>query len=245
MKLKYYLKLSAVTCGLTLASVATSLATSYFSETFDSNQPFGGGDSSAFTNTGGVLQYNGATAGASNGLFDSGYANLTSTISSTTNGTYYFGGKFTGDGTAAIALGFAYGSYGNTNTMGLVGSNINLGANYSGYTAGTTHTMIGKLTINGAGTDTMELWVDPVMTSAPTSGALQSTSLDITADLVMAYVNGNNGGIASIDDMIISDNWSDVQSMLAPIPEPSTYALIAGLATLGLVAVRRRRKLAA
>lgn len=231
---------TSLACAFALALSHQASATVYFNNI----SSFGGGDFNAFSVSGSTITYNGANAGPANGLFDSGFGNLSASISNTTNGVYYFGATFLGDGTAATGIGFAYPNWGNTPTFGLVGNNHNLGDLYDGaYVAGTPVTMIGRLTVNGATSQgTIDVWLNPVLSSAPVGGEWRTTTFDITQDITMAYINGNMGGIASASNIIISDSWTDIENTFSAIPEPTTVASLMGLVALGAAFIARRRR---
>lgn len=72
------------------------------------------------------------------------------------------------------------------------------------------------------------------------TGATGTTStgnnapIDAYSFLMIAGQGGN--------DAYLVDNFTATVPGIAPVPEPSTYALLSGLAVLGMVAWRRRRK---
>jgi hypothetical protein len=80
-----------------------------------------------------------------------------------------------------------------------------------------------------------------------TSGSFTiNTTVSATAFFKVGEGNSNTGRhfLGAVDDIRLYDNAltaGDVLSLSA-IPEPSTYAALAGLATLGFVAVRRNRR---
>jgi hypothetical protein len=128
--------------------------------------------------------------------------------------------------------------------LGTVGGN-NF-SNAGTRTNNTTYFVVARLTLNGANSG-VDLWV----TSNPTSLTLGGSDSSLPspnaslAGLNAATVNFRNfsitvddgAGIAKFDEIRFGTSFADV----SPIPEPSTYALLAvGLGTL--VWLRRRAK---
>ncbi len=89
-------------------------------------------------------------------------------------------------------------------------------------------------------------WINPDLTastSTPTSSTFELAGANSIAwtptaiDNLNLSVRNGTGNTVYWDEIRIGGSFSDV----APIPEPSTYALIAGTLGLGLVMLRRRR----
>lgn len=77
------------------------------------------------------------------------------------------------------------------------------------------------------------------------------TTISHTFDLgPTGFNHAADGGTAGGNFLYVTINWANMSSgdaiyidnfEIAPVPEPSTYALLAGLLTLGMVLIRRRR----
>lgn len=113
------------------------------------------------------------------------------------------------------------------------------------FTAGETMMLVMQLDRSNA---ELNAWANPVLGTAtgPTSADFSSLNNSVTlADFDTRgplRLRGFRSGDATpleygVDEVRISDNFRDV----APIPEPGTYALGAGVLTLGLALLRRRR----
>ncbi len=88
------------------------------------------------------------------------------------------------------------------------------------------------------------MWANPTLGGAnPTGGTSVASNVAFTrsgatfaGDVSFAGLSANWGGV-QLDEVRLGTSFADV----TPIPEPSTYAALAGLGVLGLAAVRRRR----
>lgn len=115
------------------------------------------------------------------------------------------------------------------------------------YTQGQTVFLVARLSKDGAATDInaydrVELWVNPTSTilgSATTS--VDRTNSSFTGGITNFGLSAL-GGTPTIqwDNLLIGTTQADVLDLYA-IPEPSSYAALVGLASLGLVTLRRRR----
>ncbi len=214
---------------------ASSLATSYASTDYD-------------TPTGGSLVL--ANFNRVSRLFDS---SVTSLVSTTSTGTLYlsflaqFGGnagfnfsslELGGDGndsTRALAVGIL-------NSTG-IGFQVNSGSNFfvsnPAVVPNRTYTFVLKIGFSStAASDSVTLWVDPVLggVSDPTGG-VSATGLDLRNISRLQF--GNFSGSSSIyDEVRIGTSLQDVTA----VPEPSSAALLAGSACIGLALARRRRR---
>jgi hypothetical protein len=78
--------------------------------------------------------------------------------------------------------------------------------------------------------------IDDLLANTSGSAVLGSTFTNITAVGVQTELVGFDGTVSSTSIGINVDSF-----VVTAVPEPSTYALLAGMATLGLVMFRRRR----
>lgn len=88
-----------------------------------------------------------------------------------------------------------------------------------------------------AASDSVTVWIDPTLGSNDPSFGLTVTGKDISFDrLGFSDYEGNS---AAWDEINWGTTFNDVT--LAAVPEPSTFAALAGLAVLGAATLRRRR----
>lgn len=104
----------------------------------------------------------------------------------------------------------------------------------------TTYFMVLKL-FNGGGDWDGTLWLNPNSTSVEGGGALGSVTASLGGTGTINYLgfkmqNGDAGDSFALDEIRIGTTWADVA-----VPEPTTWALLAGSLTT-LVIFRRRRR---
>jgi len=119
-------------------------------------------------------------------------------------------------------------------------------------TAGVTNLIVGRVTVDSAGFDTLSVWYNPA--DVTSIGALSTPNHNTTTHEYSTFTPFMSGmtigmrgtGANFIDSARLAyggtsdDNFASVMAGAA-IPEPSSYAAFAGLASLALVALRRRR----
>jgi hypothetical protein len=107
-----------------------------------------------------------------------------------------------------------------------------------------TQLVVGKLWKDGSTNyNTLDLWLNP---TSNVEGSAGGTTIQIVRDMGVSFVDslylrGDATGIGAsasveMDNILLGTTFSDV----VPVPEPSTYAIFAGLLALGAVMVRRR-----
>ena len=111
----------------------------------------------------------------------------------------------------------------------------------AGYTAGTTALIIGKLTRNDSGNDTLVMWANPAdFSSEAAAGAVSGTVSNrnlLTAGIGLTSFGMQSGAGTAMysDELRIGTTWASV------VPEPSSVALlVTGL--LGLLAYAWRKR---
>ena len=159
-----------------------------------------------------------------------------------------------------FAVGMIGATAGNTaGNIGLLMNNSNPGGLVQSGTPiamgiGITHLLIGRIDWNPGGFETVSLWVDPsdVTTETAAGTIYASTSaFELTGITgirpfvgASATVGGNTvpGTSANFDEFRIGGTWESVTSLpVAPVPEPTTWALL-GLGLGVFFLLRRPRK---
>lgn len=116
-------------------------------------------------------------------------------------------------------------------TVSLSGTNFNIG------TSSATFLVAGQIDWVASGNDTLSLYniTDVNATSAPTAFATMTADFDQTQFDTISFESRQ---IAVIDEIRFGTEWSDVG--LSIVPEPSSFALLAGFLGLTWVMLRRR-----
>ncbi|MFP4261349.1 MAG: hypothetical protein ACLFS1_09745 [Opitutales bacterium] len=117
------------------------------------------------------------------------------------------------------------------------------------FSFGTTYLLVGKIEDkdNWSGSDDrVTAWIDPTLGSAEevntsaTSATVSFNGLNPAEPDIQGFrfaaATDDAGESATLDNLVIGDSWSDV----VPVPEPSSFAVIAGLFALGGLTLRRR-----
>ncbi|AHF94227.1 hypothetical protein OPIT5_08735 [Opitutaceae bacterium TAV5] len=147
-------------------------------------------------------------------------------------------------GGGTFSTGVAFNTWGYGIQASIAGQNYNLTASQAIQSTGMTYTIVGHYTFSeSTGQATLALWLNP---EDGTSGFIHEVSWTATAATVsritlQRYDNGSRSGIASttFDNIRIGTEWADVAP--TQVPEPGTWAAIAGGLLLGLAVWRRIR----
>ena len=127
------------------------------------------------------------------------------------------------------------------------GANIDFAGGY-----GSTYFVVGKITIVQSGTSTNSIAVfnstgtipltEPTFASSVSRAWVDAAAASTQGDTLRTTLSGrafsNNTGYR-IDEIRIGETYADVASA---IPEPSSFAALAGLGALGFIATRRRQQ---
>jgi hypothetical protein len=167
---------------------------------------------------------------------------------------YSYTGNISSDRTGFGLLSSSISNNNNTSYFGVGTSNTS--ANFgSAYSAGnpappdpgiaavssTPYLLVMQLTSNGSQWNALNMWVNPESTDFGDDTAYMTTTGISTSTLGAVYIRGvslDAGESFSVGAIRVGETWGDV---VTAIPEPSTYAALAGLLALGVVAYRRRR----
>lgn len=108
------------------------------------------------------------------------------------------------------------------------------------WTSGTTFLVVGSMTTSTSGNETTTIWINPTIGGvSPVGGTSATVSGNIGtlpgATATMAFGGGNQAQVFAFDEVRFGTSFSSVT-----IPEPTTWALLAGSLT-ALVIFRRRR----
>ena len=125
----------------------------------------------------------------------------------------------------------------------LPGGRIDLGATATaGSFDGTPQLLVAKFTKDGVSNDyeTVDFWINPAFSDSGTPDATiteTGQSLEIMQFIGLQVANMTGSSDYLLDSYAMGNAWTDV----VPIPEPSSYALFAGmLALAGMVLWRQR-----
>jgi hypothetical protein len=100
-----------------------------------------------------------------------------------------------------------------------------------------TFLVVGRLNFTSQAAD---FWVNPTLSlSDPTSPQATFSTTGLAVDRINLVFNGSTA--VTFDEVRVGTTFNDVTPFSA-IPEPSSFAALAGLATLGCVGLRRRRR---
>jgi hypothetical protein len=131
-------------------------------------------------------------------------------------------------------------------TIGMANGFFNVNGNATPLAAvdGVEYLLVGRLTRNDAGNDTLDMWVNPTSAGDPILGSSSGSFLPgghTAISTVLFGANNSAGPAASarFDDLLVGSTFADV--VPTAIPEPGSMALC-GLGLAGFVAWRRRAR---
>ena len=104
----------------------------------------------------------------------------------------------------------------------------------------TARLLVANISFDSGGTSTAQYWIDPTGLggASPTGSAYDSGSLTLSSVGTVSNIElFSSDGVSSFDEIRLGDTFASV----TPIPEPSSFALLAGVLGLSLVMLRRRR----
>lgn len=106
--------------------------------------------------------------------------------------------------------------------------------------ANTTYLLVARIDF-ASGNDTVNLWVNPTLNGIePATADATMTNYDLVGGFQQLAFRYDGNSTMLFDEFRMGETFADV----TPVPEPSTYALLGGLAALGLVYLRRRKGIA-
>ena len=156
----------------------------------------------------------------------------------------HFGGT---DGTAGRDSGFGFAVGNGTVGGGIADDNLaaSLSDNAGGllnagttpaFTLGSTHLVVGRLSLVDGGNDTLDIWLDPELTSAyfSTNAVDSSVTAGFVSVTNLFQIGSGAAAIATYDELRLGTDVTDVIA----IPEPMTLGLI-GLSGIGILFARR------
>ena len=146
-----------------------------------------------------------------------------------------FGIRFEPNATTATTLRF------NANTpVQNPGTDINFANGY-----GLTYLVVGKLTVDTAASTRNDMWVYqngqtvPILTDVSVGMSVSSAATGSSIPAFYGRSFGNPNAAIVFDEIRVGTTFADVASA---IPEPSSFAALAGLGALGFIATRRRQQ---
>jgi hypothetical protein len=140
-----------------------------------------------------------------------------------------------GNDNGALALGHQFGG----SFAGMWGDSLtNASSNASTVSASGMNFLVAELNL-AAGTGTFYVNPTGLGTGAAPAGAAYSTSVTFTSGLTVTGIGLRGNTVATFDEIRLGTSWADVSP--SAVPEPSSYAAIAGAALLGFAVWRRRR----
>ena len=80
----------------------------------------------------------------------------------------------------------------------------------------TTYHLLARIDISASGDDTVYLWVDPDMSSEPSTGSAHQVLLDLSENITYARLIGNNGADCKIDTIYVTAEFSDITTITTP-----------------------------
>jgi hypothetical protein len=100
-----------------------------------------------------------------------------------------------------------------------------------------TFLIVGKLNLTA---QTADFWVNPTLSlSDPTSPQASFTTTGLALDRLQLIFNSTAN--VTFDEVRLGTTFNDVTPFTTAVPEPSSYAALAGAALLGFTLIRRRR----
>jgi hypothetical protein len=107
---------------------------------------------------------------------------------------------------------------------------------------GTTILIIGKYVDNGTGGGTTTIWINPTDFTSEATVASTAFGTTSTVNATVARDDGiafrSVGTAFTVDALRLGTTFADVIA----VPEPASFAALAGLGALGFAAARRRRR---
>ncbi len=158
------------------------------------------------------------------------------------------------DGAEITELRFQIDDGGVPININMTGSDLFLeGSDQGDVSVGVTTMVLGRVSVavvgNGVGDEDIDFWVNPSDLSS--IGALGAATYSTTGnyqngqsygpDNITIEMAGSVGSNNRVDEFVLTDSFSELQSVAYVIPEPGSLALVT-LAGLGIFAIRSRKR---